>query len=68
MCALGRGATIDGGGSIELEGDTGTELIWMMSSWKSVGAFVLVVLSILSAAGSGVGVFNRSLRFGLVCL
>ena len=53
---------------MELEGDTGTELTWMMSSWKSAGGFVLVVLSILSLAGSGVEVFRRSLLLGLACL
>ena len=66
--ALGGGATMDEGGSMELEGDTGTELTWMMSSWKSAGGFMLVVLSILSLAGSGVEVFTRSLLLGLACL
>lgn len=42
----------------------------MMSSWKSVGGFVLFALSSLSAVGSGVGGFmcGEGLLFGLVCL
>lgn len=56
------------GGAIELDGETGTEFTWIMSSWKSADAFVLFALSILSAVGSGVGGFTRSFLFGLVCL
>lgn len=46
-----------GGGAIGLDGDTGTELTWMTSSWKSAGGLALVVLS--GATGSGVAVFGR---------
>jgi hypothetical protein len=56
------------GGAIELDGETGTELTCMMSSWKSAGPFVTFALSTLSTVGSGVGGFSRGLRFGLVCL
>jgi hypothetical protein len=45
------------GGAIELDGDTGTELTWMTSSWKSPGGLVLFALSKLSNDGSGVGSF-----------
>lgn len=71
--ALGGGAIEAGGGgaaAVEFDGDTGTELTWMTSSWKSAGAFVLFALSILSigAVGSGVGGLTRSFLFGLACL
>jgi hypothetical protein len=63
ICALIGVATV-GNGAIVLEGETGTELTWMTSSWKSVA------LSILTAVGSGVGclIAGEGLLFGLVCL
>jgi hypothetical protein len=51
------GAAMADGGAIELDGDTGTELTWMTSSWKSPGGLVLFALSKLSNDGSGVGSF-----------
>ena len=60
-CALG-GDAMAGGGAIGLDGDTGTELTCMTSSWKSAGGLELVALSV--AKGSGVAVFGR--RDGLL--
>lgn len=62
-CALGGVATV-GNGAIVLVGETGTELTWITSSWKSVA------LSILTVAGSGVGCLTagEGLLLGLVCL
>jgi hypothetical protein len=68
MCALGGDAIDVDGGTTEFTGETGTELTRTTSSWKSVTCFVLWALSILSIAGSGVGVFVRCLLLGLVCL
>jgi hypothetical protein len=58
------------GGAIGLDGETGTELTCITSSWKSTGGFVLFALSSLSVDGSGVGAFGcgEGLLFGLVCL
>jgi hypothetical protein len=71
MCALAGGAMdVADGGAIGLDGETGTELTWMTSSWKSTGGLVLFTLSNFSADGSGVGAFGcgEGLLFGLVCL
>ena len=43
------------GGAIVLEGETGTELTWMTSSWKSAAGLAFILLSIFAPVGSGVG-------------
>jgi hypothetical protein len=53
MCARGGAATAEGG-AIVLDGETGTELTWMTSSWKSVGGIALFVLFIRAVVDSGV--------------
>jgi hypothetical protein len=57
------------GGAMVLEGETGTELTWMTSSWKSAGGLVFFVFSIFVAVGSGVGglLCGNGFLFGLVC-
>jgi hypothetical protein len=52
ICACGGAATAEGG-AIVFEGETGTELTWMTSSWKSVGGLALLALSIRATVGSG---------------
>lgn len=53
-CTRG-GAVIADVGAMVPDGETGTELTWITSSWKSL---MLVALSTLAAIGSGVGVFT----------
>jgi hypothetical protein len=49
------------------EGETGTELTWMTSSWKSVGGWELIALSDRTAGIGGL-IWGIGLLFGLVCL
>jgi hypothetical protein len=65
-CARGGAVTADGGA----EGETGTELTWMTSSWKSVSGLELLALSTRAAVGSDIGglIWGIGLLFGLVCL
>jgi len=39
-----------GGGAIGLEGDTGTELTWMRSPWRSTGVLALTALSVANGS------------------
>lgn len=64
------GAAIVGAMLLLFDGDTGTELTWMTSSWKSIGSSIWFALSFLSTTGAGTEGFaaGEGLRAGLVCL
>lgn len=68
-CARG-GAEMVEGTFVVFEGETGTELTCMTSSWKSIGSSIWFALSFLSTTGAGTEGFKPGdgLRAGLVCL